>query len=397
MNKKSLRVAIVHDWLASYSGGERVLEQMLRCYPDADLYALVDLLNDNDRRHILGKTPRTSFLQRWAFVRKHYRNFLLLMPLAVEQFDMSQYDLVISSSSAVAKGVITGPDQLHICMCYSPIRYAWDLQHEYLREAGLVRGIKAWIARWMLHKVRLWDYRTAHGVDHFIAISSFISRRIKKVYARNSTIIYPPVDLQSFSLEKTKQEYYVTVSRMVPYKRVDLLVEAFALMPDRKLIVVGSGPDFAKIAGKCPPNVLLRGHLPMTEVISTIQNARAFLFAAEEDFGIAPVEAQACGTPVIAYGKGGSLETIRGVWVGNEVSEHATGVFFGAQSVTAVTEAVDFFEVNQAQFSPEDCRANAIRFSAERFQAEFTRFVELCLKEFEASFLTSKSITEPSS
>ena len=290
------------------------------------------------------------------------------MPLAIEQLDLSAYDVIISSSHAVAKGVITGPDQLHICMCYSPIRYAWDMQHQYLIESRLNSGLKGWIAKWILHKIRIWDLRTERGVDHFIAISQFIARRIWKVYRRSSTVIYPPVDVESFVLCEKKEDFYLAASRMVPYKKMDLIVEAFGAMPDRKLTVIGDGPDFAKIRAKAKSNVTLLGYQEFPVLRDYMQRARAFIFAAEEDFGIAPVEAQACGTPVIAFGKGGALETIKGL-----DCALPTGVFFEIQNAAAIVDAVDRFE--RLQISPLACRENAMRFSIRRFLAEFETFV----------------------
>ena len=373
-----MRIAIVHDWLVVYAGAERVLEQMLACYPDADLFSLVDFLPAGQRAFIDNKPVTTSFIQRLPRARKKYRGYLPLMPLAVEQFDLSAYDLVISSSHAVAKGVLTGPDQLHLCMCYSPIRYAWDLQHQYLREAGLERGIKGWVAKAILHYIRLWDTRTGNGVDAFIAISRHIARRIRKVYGRDSTVIYPPVDVADFPLRADKEDFYVTASRMVPYKKVDLIVEAFSAMPDKRLVVIGDGPDFAKVQAKAGPNVQLLGFAGAEVLRDHLQRARAFVFAAEEDFGITSLEAQACGTPVIAFGKGGALETIIPL---PELecaasSPAPTGVFFYEQSVAALIAAVERFEGEGAAITPEACRENALRFAPERFRAEFTAFVE---------------------
>lgn len=373
-------VAIVHDWLVVYAGAERVLEQMLACYPESDLFSLVDFLPADQRAFIRNKPVSTSFIQRLPKARKKYRAYLPLMPLAVEQFDLSAYDLVISSSHAVAKGVLTGPDQLHLCMCYSPVRYAWDLQHQYLRESGLERGIKGWMAKLILHYVRLWDVRTANGVDAFMAISHYIARRIQKVYRRESTVIYPPVDVADFSLCRDKGDFYVTASRMVPYKKIDLIVEAFTAMPDKKLLVIGDGPDFAKIQAKAGPNIQLLGFAGAEVLRNHLQRARAFVFAAEEDFGITPLEAQACGTPVIAFGKGGALETIvplREV----ECAAPSTGVFFYEQSVPAIIAAVGRFEGAGAAITSEACRENALRFAPERFRTEFTAFVE---REWEA-------------
>ena len=192
-----MKVAIVHEWLVNYAGSERVVEQMLTCFPEADLFATIDFIPPGERDFLRGKTPRTTFVQRLPFARKKYQTYLPLMPLAVEQHDLTGYDLVLSSSHAVAKGVLTGPDQLHICYCHSPIRYAWDLQHQYLKESGLNRGLKGRIARWLLHKVRMWDARTGNGVDHFLANSAYIARRVNKVYRREATVIHPPVDVEA--------------------------------------------------------------------------------------------------------------------------------------------------------------------------------------------------------
>jgi len=377
-----MKIAIVHDWLTVYAGAERVLEQMLLCYPDADLFSMVDFLPADKRSFIQHKQVSTSFIQCLPFARSKYRQYLPLMPLAVEQFDLSGYDLVISSSHAVAKGVLTGPDQLHLCMCYSPIRYAWDLQHQYLRESGLDRGLKGWLAKWLLHRIRLWDVRTANGVDHFIAISHFIARRIQKVYRRESTIIYPPVDIHDFELQEKKEDFYLTASRMVPYKRIDLIVEAFSAMPDKRLVVIGDGPEFAKIKSKAGPNVKLLGYQSFEVLSDHMQRARAFVFAAEEDFGIAPLEAQACGTPVIAFAKGGAMETIQGL-----DRDEPTGVFFPVQSSVAIQQALHLFEQNRGRITPDACRANALRFAPERFRQEFRDFVEHAWKDFQAKLV----------
>ena len=369
-----MKVAIVHDWLVTYAGAERVLEQMLLCFPEADLFAIVDALAPDERKFILDKPVQTSFIQKLPFARKKYREYLPLMPLAIEQFDLSAYDLVISSSHAVAKGVLTGPDQLHLCMCYSPIRYAWDMQHQYLRESGLDRGLKGWLAKAMLHRIRIWDARTANGVDQFVAISDFIALRIAKVYRRDSTVIYPPVDTDAFTLHTDKQDFYFTASRMVPYKKIDLIVEAFSAMPDKRLVVIGDGPDFAKIKAKAGSNVQLLGQQPFSVLREHMQRARAFVFAAEEDFGIAPVEAQSCGTPVIAFGKGGALETIRGL-----DTDKPTGIFFNVQSTTALIEAITLFERERGRIFPAACRDNAQRFSVAAFRQQFSAFVQQAL------------------
>lgn len=364
------RIAVIHDWLVTYAGAEKVLEQILQVYPQADLFALCDFLPDDQRDFIGDRSVRTTFIQNLPLAKKRYRSYLPLMPLAIEQLDVSSYDIVISSSHAVAKGILTGPDQLHVSYVHSPIRYAWDMQHQYLRESRLEHGLKSLVARWILHKIRLWDVRTASGVNEFLCNSRFIARRIDKAYGRSSKVIYPPVDTGRFALVSNKSDFYLTASRLVPYKRVDLIVDAFNRMPSRKLIVVGDGPDLAKIKGRAADNVTVVGYLPNQELDLLMGQARAFIFAAEEDFGIIPVEAQACGTPVIAYGKGGALETV--VASGSQ----STGLFFYEQSTDALCAAVEEFEQRSEEFTPAACRANSERFSAERFRDELRQTID---------------------
>jgi glycosyltransferase involved in cell wall biosynthesis len=370
-NLENLKIAIVHEWFVTYAGSERVVEQILNLFPHADLFAVVDFLNDSQRGFIQNKPVKTTFIQKLPFAKAKFRQYLPLMPLAIEQLDLSAYDLIISSSHAVAKGVLTAPHQLHISYVHSPIRYAWDLQHQYLKESNLERGIKSWIARWILHQIRIWDTRTANGVDLFVSNSEFIARRIHKVYRRSATVIYPPVDLQNYTLCEQKHEFYLTASRLVPYKRIDLIVEAFSQMGDRSLIVIGDGEQMAKIRAKASSNIKFLGHLEPEALREYMQKARAFVFAAEEDFGITPVEAQACGTPVIAYGRGGVCESVRGL-----DCDRPTGVFFAEQTVVSIHAAVLEFEKNCDRILPTTCHENAMRFSTERFQAEFLEFVE---------------------
>jgi glycosyltransferase involved in cell wall biosynthesis len=379
-----MRVAFIHEWLVTYAGSEAVLAELIKLYPQADLFAVVDFLSDADRQRLGGKRAQTTFIQGLPGAKKRYRSYLPLMPLAIEQFDLSGYDLVISSSHAVAKGVLTGPDQVHISYVHSPIRYAWDMQHQYLREAGLDKGLKSWLARWLLHKIRIWDSRTAHGVNQFIANSHFIARRIRKVYGRDSLVINPPVDTERFSLVEKKEDFYLAASRMVPYKRMDLIAKAFASMPGRRLIVVGDGPDAAKVRAAGGSNVEFLGYQSDAALRDLMGRARAFVFAAEEDFGIIPVEAQACGTPVIAFGKGGALETVV------DHGENPTGVFFANQTVESICGAVDEFERRVTEFSPTACRANAETFSAARFQQEIHDVVTRCMDEAEIARLKAK-------
>lgn len=365
-----MKVAIVHDWLTVYAGAEKTLEQILKLYPHADIFTIVDFLPENNRGFLKGHKITTSFIQKLPFAKSKYRSYLPLMPLAIEQFDLSNYDLIISDSHAVAKGVITGPHQTHISYVHSPIRYAWDLQHQYLRESGLDKGLKGLIAKYLLHRIRIWDTRTANGVDHFIANSEFIAKRIWKVYRRESAVIYPPVDVQAFELCIQKEDFYLTASRMVPYKKIDLIIETFSQMSDKKLIVIGDGHDFEKLKSKAGKNVILMGHQPFEVLRDHMQRAKAFIFAAEEDFGIMPVEAQACGTPVIAFGRGGATET---------VVQNTTGVFFNAQTTESLTEAVQYFET--LSFESERIRENSLRFSRRRFLQEIKDFMSIHYKE----------------
>jgi glycosyltransferase involved in cell wall biosynthesis len=378
-NLENIRIAIVHEWFVNYAGSERVVEQILNLFPHADLFAVVDFLDEEKRGFIQNKPVTTTFIQKLPFAKTKFRQYLPLMPLAIEQLDLSTYDLIISSSHAVAKGVLTSPNQLHISYVHSPIRYAWDLQHQYLKESNLEKGFKSWMARWILHQIRLWDYRTANGVDLFIANSQFIARRIHKVYRRDAQVIYPPVDLQNYSLQPQKQNFYLTASRLVPYKRIDLIVEAFAVLGDRQLIVIGDGEQMAKIRSKAGRNVKFLGHREPEELREYMQNAKAFVFAAEEDFGITPVEAQACGTPVIAYGRGGVKESVIGL-----DRDRPTGVFFGSQTVESIRDAIFEFEDLSDRILPIDCRENAMRFSTERFQREFLFFVKQAWRNYSA-------------
>jgi glycosyltransferase involved in cell wall biosynthesis len=379
-----MKVAIIHDWMTLKGGGESCVEELMKLYPQADLFCVVDFLDEQYRGFLAGRNVTTSFIQRLPGSRKRYRSYLPLMPLAVEQFDLTTYDLIISSSSAVAKGVITGPDQVHISYVHSPIRYAWDLQHQYLAEAGLTRGIKSGIARAILHYMRIWDTRTTHGVDHMIANSAFVARRIRKAYGRDATIIHPPVDVERFTIGPVREDFYVTMSRLVPYKRIPLIVEAFRQMPDRRLIVIGDGPEMPAVKAAAGPNVTILGGQPNDVVVSHLQRAKAFLFAAEEDFGIAPVEAQACGTPVIAYAKGGALETVRG-----SDGEGQTGVFFDAQTPEAIVAAVEHLDRRHHAINPLACRANAERFSTKRFHCEIAGFADAAMAKLRSEMQPS--------
>ncbi|MDB5378749.1 MAG: glycosyltransferase family 4 protein [Rubritepida sp.] len=363
-----MKIAIIHEWLDSYAGSERVVEQMLACFPEADLYALCDFLPDGQRGFLGGKVPTTSFIQRLPFARKLFRNYLQLMPLAVEQFDLQGYDLVVSSSHAVAKGVITGPGTRHVSYVHSPMRYAWDLQHQYLRQAGLTRGLKGLYTRWLLHKLRAWDQLSSARPDVILGNSSYIVERIRKVWRREAEVLHPPVDLEGFPLSTAPRTHFLVASRQVPYKRVELVAEAFRRMPELNLVVAGDGPSAPLVAeaAKGAPNIEVRGRVPQAELIALLQGARAFVFAAEEDFGIAMVEAQACGTPLIVYGRGGARDI---------VAEGRTGLFFEEQSAEAIVAAVRSFVAREADFTPEACHAQAQQFSIAEFRRKLLEVV----------------------
>lgn len=360
-----VRVAIVHDWLVEIGGAEKVLGELLKVFPNAALFTLLDVIPKADRSFLGERGVKTSFLQKVPGIKKIYRAMLPLMPMAVEHIDVSAYQIVISSSYAVAKGVITGPDQLHLCYCHSPVRYAWDMQELYLRQAGCDLGARGFFARALLHYIRLWDSRTPNGVDSFAANSSFIARRIWKVYRRKCRVIYPPVECAAEPQNFSKGDYYVSLGRIVPYKRVDLLVETFRQMPQRVLHVIGDGPERKRLQKISPSNVQFLGRLSQKRVFEELSGAKALLFPGEEDFGIVPVEAQSAGVPVVAYHKGGASET---------VVHGKTGVLFKEQTVNSLMDAISVLE--GITFDPGYLRKHSGRFAPEVFYAGVRHWVE---------------------
>lgn len=358
---KGLRVAIVHDWLVTRGGAEKVLQAFLRAFPQAHVFTLVDSLADADRAWLGQPSVTTSFLQRMPLAKRHYRYYLPLMPAAVERFNVADYDLVISSSHAVAKGIPTHSDQAHICYCHTPMRYAWDMREGYLQDAGW-QGPKAWLARYSLHRLRQWDFTTAAHVDHFWANSNNVKARIDSYYHREAEVLYPPVDVDALTVnEGERDDFYLAASRLVPYKRLDLIIEAFRAMPDKRLVVIGNGPDRKRLEALAEgaSNIELLGYREDAVLHDYLRRARAFVFAADEDFGILPLEAQASGTPVIAYGSGGALETVRAPE--SQQDPAATGIFFDTQTPDSLRDAVASFETRR--FDPSACRHNAERFS----------------------------------
>jgi len=286
-----LKTAIIHDWLINLGGAEKVLESIYELYP-APIYTLIK--NEQSIKGSLFEKAEiySSFIQKLPKAKDNYRNYLFLFPIAIEQFNLSEYDLIISSSHAVAKGILRNPNQVHICYCHTPMRYIWDLYHEYLKE---LKGIKKLLAQAILHYLRIWDIISVNRVDYFVANSKYVAKRIEKIYGRKATVIYPPVDIEKFELETRKESFYLTVGRLVPYKKIDVIVKAFRKMPERKLIVIGYGPEYKKIKKLATSNIEILGYQPRDKVKEYMKKAKAFIFCALEDFGIAPVEAQACG------------------------------------------------------------------------------------------------------
>lgn len=368
-----MKIALVQDWLTEIGGAEKVFAAFLELYPEADVFTLTSQKKVIAELGISQKRLHESFISKLPLGRKHYRLYLPFYAKAIESFDFSEYDLIISSSSSVAKGIIKNSNQLHICYCHSPVRYAWDLYHHYLRESKLSGfGLRGFIARHVLHKLRIWDIISANRVDVFIANSNYIKKRIWNVYKRDAIVIYPPVNVELFPLKQEKGDYFFSASRMVPYKKIDLIVRVFNELKDKRLIIAGDGPDYEKIKKIAGLNVELLGFVSNEELICLMGNAKAFVFAADEDFGIIPVEAQACGTPVIAYGRGGALET---------VVDGVTGIYFEEQEEGSLREAIRRFEM-AGGLKPYEIRKNAEKFSKERFMNAIKEVVDKATKDF---------------
>jgi glycosyltransferase involved in cell wall biosynthesis len=372
------KIAIVHEWFTILGGSEKVIEQILKVFPNADLFSLFDFLPQQDRA-ILGETKvHTTFLQTFPFIsRKNYRFYLPFMPLAVEQIDLSDYDLIVSNCHAVSKGVITSPEQLHISYIHTPMRYAWDMQNAYLENSGL-KKLSGAAARILLHYVRNWDVIASMRPDKLLANSKFVAKRVQKIYRRDSQVLYPPVDTDYFTPSGRRDDFYLAASRFVPYKRIDLIAQAFRNMPDKKLIIIGDGPELPRLKPLFGENVTWLGYQPTDVLRDYLRRCKAYVFAAKEDFGIMPLEAQACGAPVIAFGEGGAVETVRGTGCAGQ-----TGVFFPEQSVSALQTAALEFE--HSNIKADDCRANAELFSNQRFQKEFLDIALTSWTDFQKS------------
>lgn len=357
--RNNKKIAIVHDWLVADAGAEKVLNCILATFPDADLFSLVDFLDDDDRQNVVyGKRAKTTFVQKLPFAKKYFRNYLPLFGVAMRSLDFTGYDVVISSSWAFAKNIKKIDAQVHICYCHTPIRYAWDMVDVYTDKLPFFKKI---VVKATLAYIRYFDKKYTDGVDYFVANSNFVADRIRRIYGRDSVVIYPPVNISAFELMESKKDYYLCASRLVGYKKTSLIVEAFAKMPDKKLVVIGRGDEYEKIVKTATSNITVLGYQPCDMLVAYMQEARGFVFAAFEDFGIAPVEAMACGTPVIAYGYGGATET---------VTDGVSGLFFYEQTVEAICDAISRFE--NMTFWPKEVRASVKHFAD--FDAKFLEF-----------------------
>lgn len=373
-----LRVAIVHYWFVSRRGGERVIEAIADLFPQADLYFL---LYDPEALppSLQGRQIHASFLQSLPGRKRLHRHLLPLYPLALEQFDLRNYDLVISSESGPAKGVITSAQTCHVCYCHSPMRYLWDMYHDYRSD---LRGLKRGIFNVTSHYLRMWDLATASRVDRFIANSRHVARRIEKHYHRQAAVIHPPVDVPKFLPVQAPDDFYLAVGQLVGYKRTDLAIAACNRL-QRPLYIVGEGEEYQRLRRLAGPTIRFLGRQDDATVRQLYQSCRALLFPGEEDFGIVPVEAQGFGRPVIAYGKGGILDTVNGILPGQAYQPGATGIFFARQTVDDLAEAIQVFEHWESRFDPAEIHMHASSFSTARFQQQLYASLAEYWREFQ--------------
>jgi len=370
------RVALVHDWCPAFRGGERVLAELCRIFHAPDVFTLFDFLSPELKAQFFPDVNfHTSIANRLPLVKRYYRALFSICPFLIEQFDVTSYDAVVSSSAAFARGVLTRPDQPHVCYVHTPARYAWDEQFSYLSQGRLGWGPKGMLFRYLLHRLRTWDTRTAHGPDIMLANSNYVRLRIKRVYGREASVVYPPVAMADLQFEAHKDDYYVATSFLAPNKRADLVIKAFREMPARRLIMVGEGYRSKELRALASANVTFTGYLPRREYVRTLAEARAMVFAGCEDFGISMAEAQACGTPLIAFGRGGALDIVQALGAARE----PTGILFKRQSVEAIKSAVEEFEIEGQRIECSACRHNADRFSVARFEREMINALQVAM------------------
>jgi glycosyltransferase involved in cell wall biosynthesis len=366
-----MKVAFIHDWYTLPGGAEKVARQIIDVLQPAEIYALFNFMPAEQLAAIsAGKVVHTSFIQQIPKAAKYYRYLAPLFPKAIQQFDLSDFDIIVSSSWMAAKGVRKREGQVHLCYCHTPMRFAWDMEEVYLKQHGLLSGWKRKLTKFFIQYLKSWDIENAQQIDHFIANSKFVAKRIKTAYGVKSKVIYPPVDTAFFIPGKTKKEFYFTASRLVDYKNIDLLLETFKRLPKRQLFIAGQGPQLDYLRKLAPSNVHFLGWIPDDMLLKYMQEARAFINASIEDFGISGVEAQACGTPVIALGKGGYLET---------VIEDVTGLFFFREHPEALADAILRFE--RSTFDPFTIRKHAKQFDSAVFRENFVNhFLDKCFE-----------------
>lgn len=361
-----MRTAIVHEWLTNKAGSEQVVEQLLLLYPEADLFCTVDFLPAGERAFLKGKEPKTTFLQRLPFARRLYRQYVPLAPLAIEQHDLSGYDLILSSSHAVAKGVITGPNQLHICYCHTPMRYLWDLYHSY-RNEWISSRFKKIAFTLAAHRLRTWDYASSVRVDDFVANSENVQQRIWKTYRRDSTVIHPPVDVESFYW-KPAEDYFLVVSELVAHKRVETAIRSCRIS-GRKLRVVGDGPEFRVLRRMSSDNIEFCGRVSFEDLREIYARCRALILPGEEDFGIVAVEAMASGKPVIAFGQGGVTETV-------PLLRPVGGLLYHEPTEGSLSGALQSFDRVESLVAPDMLQAHAQRFGRPIFIQKIRNLIE---------------------
>jgi glycosyltransferase involved in cell wall biosynthesis len=356
-----MRVALVHYWLASMRGGEKVIENLVDVFPDCEIFThVVDPSRISEK--IRRRPIRTTFIAKLPFASSQFRKYLPLMPLALETLDLRDFDVVITSESGPAKGVITTPHTLHVCYCHSPMRYLWNMYHDYKASAGALTAV---CMGPVFHYLRAWDFASAARVDHFIANSTAVAGRIEKYYRRTADIIHPPVQVENFLVSRTPGDVFLCVGHLAPYKRIDLAVRAFNEMR-KDLVVIGDGDQLDELRSIAGPTIKLLGFQPDDVVREQLSKCRALLFPGEEDFGIVPVEAMASGRPVIAFGRGGALDT---------VVDGTTGVLFREQSVSGVVNAVRRFEQIESSFDPDVLVRHAYQFRSEAFRDSVARYI----------------------